>query len=79
MRAAKSAGVLALSDSGPVTFPELAAKTGTHERYAREWLEQQAAAGILEVDDADEAPEARRYSLPPGESARATCSRSSTS
>ena len=56
----------ALSDGGPVTSLELAAKTGTHERYAREWLEQQAVTGILEVDDADEAPEARRYSLPPG-------------
>lgn len=56
----------ALSDGGPLTSRELAARTGTHERYAREWLEQQAVAGILEVDDADEAPEARRYSLPPG-------------
>lgn len=60
-------------------LPELAAKTGTYERYAREWLEQQDVTGILEVDDADEAPEARRYSLPPKESARATCSHSSTS
>lgn len=32
----------------PHTARELAAATGTSERYAREWLEQQATAGILE-------------------------------
>jgi hypothetical protein len=32
----------------------------------REWLEQQAASGILEVEDAGASAEARRYSLPPG-------------
>lgn len=47
---------------GPATSAELAARTGTQERYAREWLEGQAVAGILVV--ADEA--ARRYALPPG-------------
>lgn len=56
----------ALAGGGPLTSLELAARSGTHERYAREWLEQQAVAGILAVDDANEAPEARRYSLPPG-------------
>ena len=50
----------ALADPGPATPAELAARTGTHERYAREWLEQQAAAGILEAEDG----EARRYTLP---------------
>jgi hypothetical protein len=29
-------------DGGPATTQELADRTGTHERYAREWLEQQA-------------------------------------
>ena len=33
-------------------------------RYAREWLEQQAAAGFLVVDDVAAAPDARRYSVP---------------
>ena len=47
-------------------LPELADATGTHERYTREWLEQQAVAGILEVDDADAQPEERRYRLPEG-------------
>ena len=42
----------ALVDLGSATSSELAAASGTHERYAREWLEQQAATGILEVEDA---------------------------
>jgi 2-polyprenyl-3-methyl-5-hydroxy-6-metoxy-1,4-benzoquinol methylase len=56
----------ALAGRGPLTPGELAAATETHERYAREWLEQQASTGILEVDDAGAAAEERRYSLPPG-------------
>jgi 2-polyprenyl-3-methyl-5-hydroxy-6-metoxy-1,4-benzoquinol methylase len=39
----------ALADGGAATSGELAARTKTHERYAREWLEQQATSGILEV------------------------------
>jgi 2-polyprenyl-3-methyl-5-hydroxy-6-metoxy-1,4-benzoquinol methylase len=35
---------------GPATPTELSARTGIHERYSREWLEQQAAAGVLLVD-----------------------------
>ncbi|MEJ7762646.1 MAG: hypothetical protein WKF80_07620, partial [Thermomicrobiales bacterium] len=31
-----------LAEDGPATSAELAARTGTAERYAREWLEQQA-------------------------------------
>lgn len=54
----------ALADSGGSTAQELAEATGLHERYVREWLEQQAMTGILEVDG-DEA-EKRRYGLPPG-------------
>ena len=30
---------------------ELAERTGTDERYVREWLEQQAVTGLLTVDD----------------------------
>ncbi len=37
----------------PATAAQLAARTGIDRRYAREWLEQQATAGILEVDDGD--------------------------
>ena len=32
----------------------------------REWLEQQAVVGILEVEDSEADPSARRYSLPAG-------------
>lgn len=42
----------ALAGSAPVTPAELATATGTHERYVREWLAQQAAAGIVEHDGA---------------------------
>jgi SAM-dependent methyltransferase len=56
----------ALAGSEPATSQDLAARTGTAERYAREWLEQQAVSGILAVDDPAAAPDARRYSLPAG-------------
>jgi 2-polyprenyl-3-methyl-5-hydroxy-6-metoxy-1,4-benzoquinol methylase len=56
----------ALADDGGATASQLADATATNERYAREWLEQQAVAGILEVDDADAQPEERRYRLPEG-------------
>jgi SAM-dependent methyltransferase len=39
-----------LEADGPATADELAARTGTDARYIREWLEQQAVGGILEVD-----------------------------
>jgi SAM-dependent methyltransferase len=54
----------ALDAQGPATPHELAAATGTVERYVREWLEQQAVAGLLAVDDPDAEPDARRYGLP---------------
>jgi ubiquinone/menaquinone biosynthesis C-methylase UbiE len=56
----------ALYTGGPATSAELAARTGTTERYIREWLEHHAASGLLEVDDPAAGPLARRYSLPPG-------------
>jgi 2-polyprenyl-3-methyl-5-hydroxy-6-metoxy-1,4-benzoquinol methylase len=56
----------ALAERGALTSGELAEATRTHERYAREWLEQQATSGLLEVDDAGAAAQERRYSLPPG-------------
>src|SRR5881392_2284284 len=42
-----------LSDGGPATSAELAARAGIAERYAREWLEHQAVAGFLEVETSD--------------------------
>jgi hypothetical protein len=56
----------ALADGGEVTASELATVTGTHERYAREWLEQQAVSGILEVYNGRVESEGRRYRLPDG-------------
>src|SRR5215216_289666 len=56
----------ALVDDDGATASQLADATGTEERYAREWLEQQAVSAILEVDDADAQPEQRRYLLPKG-------------
>jgi hypothetical protein len=40
-----------LADEGPATSNELGARTGTAERYMREWLEQQTVAGFLTVDE----------------------------
>jgi SAM-dependent methyltransferase len=54
----------ALADGGEATPAELAARTGTVQRYVREWLEQQAVAGFLSVDDPDAEAEQRRYGLP---------------
>jgi 2-polyprenyl-3-methyl-5-hydroxy-6-metoxy-1,4-benzoquinol methylase len=55
----------ALATDGPATSAELAGRTGTAERYVREWLEHHAASGLLEVDDPAADPLARRYRLPP--------------
>lgn len=49
---------------GPATPPQLADRTATHPRYAREWLEQQAVTGLLTLDQPDDDPDARVYSIP---------------
>ena len=54
----------ALHDGGPATTANLATRAGIDERYAREWLEQQAATGVLDVDDVAAPAERRRYALP---------------
>jgi hypothetical protein len=56
----------ALADGSALSAPEFAGAAGIHERYAREWLEQQAVCGILEVEDAHAEPNSRRYRLPTG-------------
>ena len=53
-----------LREHGPATVAELAELGGIDARYAREWLEQQAVAGLLDVEDAAADAEARRYRLP---------------
>lgn len=54
----------ALADLGPATSAELAAATGTHERYVREWLSAQAASGFVGYD-----PAAGRFGLSPEQAA----------
>lgn len=54
-----------LAEDGSATSSELAERTGTAERYVREWLEHHASSGLLEVDDAKAGPLVRRYRLPP--------------
>jgi SAM-dependent methyltransferase len=49
----------ALAGAGPLTPAELAQRTGTAERYVREWLNAQAAGGYVDYD-----PDSSRYSLP---------------
>ena len=56
----------ALDADGPATSAELAARTGTVERYVRELPGHHAASGLLEVDDPAAGPLGRRYRLPPG-------------
>jgi SAM-dependent methyltransferase len=56
----------ALADLGAATEAEVASHAGVAPRYAREWLEQQAAAGYLACDDPTRPPEQRRYRLPTG-------------
>jgi SAM-dependent methyltransferase len=52
-----------LAEGGPATPAELASRASISERYAREWLEQQAVAGFLEVDDPARSAGQRRYSI----------------
>ncbi|MFC7449304.1 SAM-dependent methyltransferase [Rhodococcus daqingensis] len=54
----------ALADAGDATAGELAARTGTVSRCVREWLEQQAVAGLLSVDEPDAPADLRRYRIP---------------
>jgi 2-polyprenyl-3-methyl-5-hydroxy-6-metoxy-1,4-benzoquinol methylase len=52
-----------LAERGPATPSQLAARAGINERYAREWLEQQAATALLEVDDPAKPVGDRTYSI----------------
>jgi SAM-dependent methyltransferase len=55
----------ALETHGPSTPAELAERAGIAPRYAREWVEQQAVAGLLDVEHPSAAADARRYALAP--------------
>lgn len=54
----------ALRRRGASTAAELAEAAGIDHRYAREWLEQQAVAGVLSVDDVTAGADERRYEIP---------------
>jgi SAM-dependent methyltransferase len=49
----------AMAGAGPMTPSEVATKTGTCERYVKEWLSAQAAGGYLTFDAASE-----KFTLP---------------
>jgi 2-polyprenyl-3-methyl-5-hydroxy-6-metoxy-1,4-benzoquinol methylase len=49
-----------LAKNGPATSAELAARAGIDERYSREWLAANQAAGYLAYD-----PTTRKFTLPP--------------
>lgn len=53
-----------LATGGALTSTELATRTNTHERYVREWMEQQTVTGILHVEDETLDAKARKYRLP---------------
>ena len=55
----------ALAEGGPATSAELAARTGTQERYCREFCEFQASLGTLTADDATD-HRVRGFTLPAG-------------
>lgn len=50
----------AMADAGPLTSDQVAARTGTHERYVREWLSAHAASGYVDYDAASD-----RFTLTP--------------
>ncbi len=50
----------ALAEAGPLSSADLAQRTGTAERYVREWLAAQAASGYVDYDPASD-----RYAMGP--------------
>jgi SAM-dependent methyltransferase len=56
----------ALAEVPDATPAELATRAGIAERYAREWLEEQAVAGLIDVTFDDGDALTRRYCLPSG-------------
>ncbi len=50
----------ALAAAGPLSSADLAQRTGTAERYVREWLAAQAASGYVDYD-----PDTDRYAMSP--------------
>jgi SAM-dependent methyltransferase len=55
-------GLYRALSAGAATPTELARRAGCDERYMREWLEQQAATGVLELEPSDDV-QRRHYRL----------------
>ena len=53
-----------IAQAGPITSEQLARQAGTSERYVREWLSAQAAAGYVEYD-----PASQTFSMTPEQAA----------
>lgn len=53
----------ALRDGNAVTYEQFAKRAGIAPRYAREWLEQQAVAGFVDVEEPQADAQRRRYLL----------------
>jgi 2-polyprenyl-3-methyl-5-hydroxy-6-metoxy-1,4-benzoquinol methylase len=62
----------ALAALASATPAQLATYVGANERYTREWLEQQAGSGLLEVAVDSDDDDARSYRLIPGTEAAFT-------
>ena len=60
----RTLGLYAALRGAPATSSELASVAGIDHRYAQEWLEQQAVAGTLVVEDASAQADERRFTLP---------------
>jgi SAM-dependent methyltransferase len=58
-----------LAEAGTATAEELAERAAIAPRYALEWLDQQAAAGIVDVVGGDGRTQERRFALPAGHQA----------
>jgi 2-polyprenyl-3-methyl-5-hydroxy-6-metoxy-1,4-benzoquinol methylase len=57
-------GLYRALEGAPATAAELAEHGRIDERYAREWLEQQAVAGVLDVTNPEAGDADRRFQLP---------------
>ncbi|GAA1766873.1 class I SAM-dependent methyltransferase [Luedemannella helvata] len=67
-------GLYAALRGNPATYEQLARAAGIAPRYAREWLEQQAVAGFIDVDDATLPAPERTYSIDEGHATVLTAS-----
>lgn len=55
----------ALAGGRPLTAAKIAVQSGAYAGYIRDWLQQQARAGILEIENPQTEPAERRFRLPP--------------